>query len=91
MYALAGLNLRDYVQTDELVDSGIMESRGYKDKNIQVYKWRPLARPWLSQRPGLAGHPYTGRHTGECERLHHHESLKPEANRRRPGGGTELT
>mgnify|MGYP001206925601 CR=1 FL=1 len=32
-----GYLFRDYVTTDKFVDSGIMESRGYAAKNIQVY------------------------------------------------------
>ena len=42
---------REYVTTDEFVDSGLMESRGYGDKNVQAYNahktaglsWRVLA------------------------------------------------
>jgi hypothetical protein len=32
-----GYLFRDYVTTDKFVDSGIMESRGYVGKNVQVY------------------------------------------------------
>ena len=32
-----GYLFRDYLTTDDFVDSGIMESRGYRDKNIQAY------------------------------------------------------
>ena len=34
---------RDYVTTDEFVDSGIMESRGYGDKNVQAYNTHETA------------------------------------------------
>ena len=48
----------DYATTDDFADSGVMESRGYRDKNVQVYNthesaelhWRVLgshnAKDW---------------------------------------------
>ena len=32
-----GCLFKDYLTTDKYIDSGIMESRGYRDKNIQAY------------------------------------------------------
>ena len=38
-----GYLFRDYETTDEFVDSSIMESRGYRDKNIQAYNTHETA------------------------------------------------